>query len=367
MALNTPRAKSKIPCIPGTKPSIQNAQLLISTGIPSLDFMIGGGLPIGSIMLIEEDAYGNYARVMLKYFMAEGVVSSHPLFVASRDSRPAQLISEMPAPVSATLATSDSRVMDSQMQIAWRYQNMRIVESSPTGSQAFGHFYDLTKQMDKEIIDDAEITQWDGENGKWQADGFENSAYVDLLKNIQQTMKSGDFLVSANPEKRNILRIALHSIGSRLWLSDTEEATHNDLLRFLYCFRAIMRSAYAVATITVPTLNFDNSDALVQRLEHLSDTAIALESFMGSSKETNPVFKDYHGLLHIKKLAAINTLAPHCPESFDLAFKMRRKKFLIKILHLPPEFDDSAQREQDDSVPSGIGCSSGTGRLSLDF
>lgn len=334
--------------------------------------------------------------------MAEGVVSSHPLFVASRDSRPAQLISEMPAPVSATPMTLDPRATDSQMQIAWRYQNMRMVESSPTGSQAFGHFYDLTKQMDKEIIDDAEIIQWDGENGKWQADGFENSAYVDLLKNIQQTMKNGDFLVSANPEKRNILRIALHSIGSRLWLSDTEEATHNDLLRFLYCFRAIMRSAYAVATITVPTLNFDNSvrsvftqsfenflsyeqnrvskilplkmqfqleklnfsqvsekwkfrcfvtghfvfnrnfflirfkDALVQRLEHLSDTAIALESFMGSPKETNPVFKDYHGLLHIKKLAAINTLAPHCPESFDLAFKMRRKKFLIKVKKMNP-------------------------------
>lgn len=35
------RPKVKVPIVPGTKPSIQNAQLLISTGIPSLDNIIG--------------------------------------------------------------------------------------------------------------------------------------------------------------------------------------------------------------------------------------------------------------------------------------------------------------------------------------
>lgn len=72
----------------------------------------------------------------------------------------------------------------------------------------------------------------------------------------------------------------------------------------------------------------------MKRIENLSDTAIALESFAGSSKETNPIFKDYHGLLNIKKLSAINTLAPHCPESYDLAFKMRRKKFVIEVIYI---------------------------------
>lgn len=41
MALDNPKSKSRIPYIPGTKPSIKNAQLLVSTGIPSLDHILG--------------------------------------------------------------------------------------------------------------------------------------------------------------------------------------------------------------------------------------------------------------------------------------------------------------------------------------
>lgn len=63
----------------------------------------------------------------------------------------------------------------------------------------------------------------------------------------------------------------------------------------------------------------------------MSDIAVELESFAGSAKETNPLFKDYHGLLRIEKLSASNILAPRCAEFRDLAFKLRRKKFVIEV------------------------------------
>jgi len=33
----------------------------------------------------EEDKYGTYAKLLIKYFLAEGIVSGHSLIVASQD------------------------------------------------------------------------------------------------------------------------------------------------------------------------------------------------------------------------------------------------------------------------------------------
>lgn len=97
------------------------------------------------------------------------------------------------------------------------------------------------------------------------------------------------------------------------------------------------------------------------------DFSIELESFDGSDKETNPIFKEYHGLIQIKKLNALNALAAHSPETHDLAFKLRRKRFIIEKLHLPPELQETEQREQDDEhILSSLSCGSTSKKL-LDF
>nr|CAD7447103.1 unnamed protein product [Timema bartmani] len=99
------KVKSKVPSIPGSKLSIHNAQLLISSGVPSLDYIIGkhnyiilrivhisGGLAVGTITLIEEDTFGIYAKLLLKYFLSEGVMCRHSLLVASQDSDPKKMV-----------------------------------------------------------------------------------------------------------------------------------------------------------------------------------------------------------------------------------------------------------------------------------
>ena len=38
----------------------------------------------------------------------------------------------------------------------------------------------------------------------------------------------------------------------------------------------------------------------IKRLERLSDAVVRLESFAGSDKEQNPLYKDYHGVLGVQ-------------------------------------------------------------------
>ena len=42
--------------------------------------------------LTEEDTYSSYSRLMLKYYIAEGVMSQHSVLVASADPSPTQLV-----------------------------------------------------------------------------------------------------------------------------------------------------------------------------------------------------------------------------------------------------------------------------------
>lgn len=106
-------------------------------------------------------------------------------------------------------------------------------------------------------------------------------------------------------------------------------------------------------------LFLSQDQTLLYRVRNLVDYAIELESFAGSDKETNPCFKEYNGLFYIRKMTALNALTVHTPETYDLAFKLRRKRFVIEKLHLPPELQESEQREQDDEpLLSALSCAS---------
>ncbi|XP_067000679.1 elongator complex protein 4 [Anabrus simplex] len=343
---------NRIPYIPGTKPSIQNAQLLTSLGVPSFDAVVGGGIPVGTVILIEEDTYGTFARLLIKYFLAEGVVSGHALLCASQDIDPEHLIQELPSPIESDHSFCSGGGPEEKMTIAWRYQNLRSVQSSPGGLQ-LGHHFDLTRIMPPDMLKDVSITSWNGpaEGNNNMIGIFRNPLYAELLEYVRNKINAGQFDFSAIPDKRNLLRVAIHSIGSPLW----DPTSGEDLLLFFYSLRALMRSSYAVCMVSVPSHILEDMPML-KKCIHLCDTAVKLESFSGSDKETNPVFRDYHGLFHINKLSAINTLACHVPDSFDLAFKLRRRKFVIEKLHLPPELQETTQREQDEIRVSAMGC-----------
>lgn len=388
-ASGTDSGGPRLVSIAGTRPSVRNGQLLVSTGLPALDQLLGGGLAVGTVLLVEEDKYNIYSPLLFKYFLAEGIINGHTLLVASAKEDPADILQELPAPLldDSCKKEFDEDVCnkkpesDIKMKIAWRYQLSPKMEVGPVTSSRFGHYYDVSKRIPQELI---ETSKWHGfflPEKMSSADKVERCSltpgYMKLLQFIQNIIYEEGF-DGANPQKkqRNILRIGIQSLGLPLWgddvcCSENCDSSHS-LSKFLYLLRGLLRACLSACIITMPTHLIQNK-AIIARVTHLSDTVVALESFIGSEKETNPLYKDYHGLIHIRQIPRLNNLI--CDESDvkDLAFKLKRKLFTIERLHLPPDLSETVSRSSKQDLAEsakllGPGCGTmAAGKKHLDF
>nr|XP_054097441.1 elongator complex protein 4 isoform X2 [Callithrix jacchus] len=350
--------------ITGTRPSVRNGQLLVSTGLPALDQLLGGGLAVGTVLLIEEDKYNIYSSLLFKYFLAEGIVNGHTLLVASANEDPANILQELPAPLLDNCKkefdedvynhkTPESNI---KMKIAWRYQLLPKMEIRPVSSSRFGHYYDASKRIPQELI---EASKWHGfflpekisPTLKVEPCSLTHG-YIKLLQFIQNIIYEEGF-DGSNPQKKqkNILRIGIQNLGSPLWGDDiccTEngDSGHN-LTKFLYVLRGLLRTSLSACIITMPTHLIQNK-AFIAHVTNLSDTVVGLESFIGSERETNPLYKDYHGLIHIRQIPRLNNLV--CDESDvkDLGFKLKRKLFTIEWVQ------DNYLRQERNIYPPGF-------------
>lgn len=53
---------------------------------------IGGGLAVGSLLLIEEDKLATYSNSLSKFFITDGVVNNHSVFVVNLDDDPEDFV-----------------------------------------------------------------------------------------------------------------------------------------------------------------------------------------------------------------------------------------------------------------------------------
>ncbi|KAG8193652.1 hypothetical protein JTE90_024015 [Oedothorax gibbosus] len=346
--------------IRGTRIATQNAQLLTSTGSSTLDFFIGGGLAIGTVCLIEEDRFSTYSNVLLKYFLTEGVANGHHLFLSSGEKPSKEILSKLPSIKVPDVKPehAQSAPMNDDLKIAWRYQSQSSTFASGIKASSQNHGYDLSKTLSEEILKTCHISTYDPsdflKNPTEVSLNFLPYSYYHLLERIKDEIDSGGFQTS-NKAPANVLRIGICSLGSPLFDTDAKCVQDKDLIRFLYLLKAILRKSFAVAMVTVPSYVIQN-EVLKIRMQQTCDTVIGLESFVGSDKESNPLFKEFDGLLQVIKLPVLNTFMYPTLAS-DLAFKLKRKDFIIERLHLPPDFEDS----QPD--PNAFGCSGQPSKL----
>ncbi|KAJ3564374.1 hypothetical protein NP233_g8331 [Leucocoprinus birnbaumii] len=153
------KGAAKTPTLPsylGTRPSPASASTTItSTGIPSLDDILGGGLPLScSMLILAPDLHSSYGSLVQKYFVAEGLACGHRVIVV--DSDPEEFVRDImwyPKGYTATDSLKDggsgggngadsddeeqTKGQDQKIKIAWRYEQMKQFQTSVKSSSLY--------------------------------------------------------------------------------------------------------------------------------------------------------------------------------------------------------------------------------------
>lgn len=291
--------------------------VLASTGIASLDTLLGEGVPGGHLILLLEDeprSSSNYANTILKCFIAQGLVAGNRTVLIGEDSE--KLLGGLPG----TSTRTDQQVLgvkpsvtSEKMSIAWRYKHIQAVDASISNAREskkqFGTNFDLGKKLDFGGLPTQPMV--------WELEGSIEKIRALLIETGRDEM----------------VRLALRSLGSPLTGGQCESSA---LIRWFYQLSLLVRSSTAIVMATVPAYLHNSSAA--DSISSLADCVLDIQSFRGTPKEDHPAFKDYQGFLRIvKPLRLPDAYLPIIPVTASLAFKCRQRRFVIEKFHIPPD------------------------------
>ncbi|KKK13036.1 hypothetical protein P175DRAFT_077179 [Aspergillus ochraceoroseus IBT 24754] len=356
------------PATPGVRPSPDDGRPTTSTGSPSLDNLLAGhgGLPLGKILLVEENGTTDFAGALLRYYAAEGVVQDQKIHVIGMPEQWGRSLPGLIGPADAADEKSDKRKSE-RMKIAWRYERLGEFGAGVAGSRvpatapgdqststtdgsspkqaAFCHAFDLTKRLTHPSIS--------------------NISYIPIMPSnepvlisVQKRLQSA---IAASPPN-TVHRIVIPSLLNPT-LYPAEVSQPENILPFLHSLRGLLSSptARVTAMITLPLSLFPRSSGLVRWIEILSDGVIELCPFPHSSDalSTSGAATSHEeppqGMLKTHKLPVLHERGGGSDQNVgqDWAFTLSRKRFEIKPFSLPPaEGDKEAQdKARSDGMP----------------
>ena len=313
----------------GTRLNANGTLLLTSTGISSLDAFLGGGLPIGSLVLVYEDPNSTLADSILRCYLAEGIYSQQDLCIAAERTNLTENW-----PIREENETRPDETDNDKMKIAWRYENLSTVDASSASTHPH---YNLqpTKPLPSELIEQIQI-----HNLTWK-DYLQSPSTPSyrhyLLQCIQRLITTR---YSSQQADKRILRISIQSLS--LSLFDTDKTHRSDeLFAFFYHLRILLRTSLATCLITLNEKS--------RALESLADMAFEL-------KLSNLMHNDYVGFCQLIKLPRLNTVQVFIPDTWDIGIKLikHRKNILFEKYSIPPDLSEDASR---DEKPKTFACS----------
>ncbi|KAJ5747353.1 uncharacterized protein N7511_009049 [Penicillium nucicola] len=351
------------PETPGIRPSPDDGRPTTSTGTRSLDNLLAGhaGLPMGKLLLVEENGTTDFAGALLRYYAAEGIIQEQKIHVVGV---PEQWGRSLPGLIGSAESLDEKRSdrrKDDRMKIAWRYERLGEFGAGVAGSRdapatpgvqdpaakeapAFCHAFDLTKRLTHPSITNMTFIP---------IAPTKESPFLPILKSLQAA-------ISSSPTN-TIHRIVIPSLlNPTMYPPNACQSEH--VLQFFHALKALM-SAYTTrvtAMITFPLSLFPRSSGLVRWIELLSDGVIELCPFPHSADATatsgaaTSQEEPPQGMLKTHRLPVLHERGGGSDQNVgqDWAFILSRRRFEIKPFSLPPAEGDT--EAQDASAAGGM-------------
>lgn len=121
----------------GIRPSPDDGRPATSTGTASLDNLLAGhaGLPMGKLLLIEENGTTDFAGALLRYYAAEGVVQEHKVHVVGVPEQWGRSLPGLIGSAESLEEKKSDKRKDDRMKIAWRYERLGEFGTGVAGSR----------------------------------------------------------------------------------------------------------------------------------------------------------------------------------------------------------------------------------------
>ncbi|KAI1336025.1 paxneb protein [Xylariaceae sp. FL0016] len=351
--------------IPGIRPSPLDGRATTSTGTSSLDNLLAGhaGIPMGTSLLVEEHGTTDFAGILLRYYVAEGLVQGHQVHALGLHEG---WRAELPGLSSDVKSSSKSETASNdKMKIAWRYESLGSVgaarerqphhqlSSSSTTTSVFCHSFDLTKKLSPGDI-------------KGQI-GFHPSM-TGPTPGIRPTEPPSPFklfIKELATKLANSPPTWAHRVIVPNLLSPTMFASSScrpeEVLQFLHSLRALLRQYASRLTviITLPLSLYPRTIGLTRWMELLCDGVLELIPLQSSAihapppsaKSDSKSEEQVQGLLKVHSLPILHekgggSHSAHDDQSFSLS---RSKGLIIKPFYLPPADSDEPDQKPGDS------------------
>ncbi|KAJ7139845.1 Elongator complex protein 4 [Mycena epipterygia] len=342
---------------------------IVSTGVPSLDDILGGGLPLScSLVLTAPDLHSEYAELVQKYFVAQGLASQQHVCVVGRVG---WVNDCMWLPAGASMDPDEAGPSGEKIKIAWRYEQMKqfqttVAAPSSAPAEDACRTFDLTARIPPAIVAEA------------LASGQLSVVDVDCASGAPATVRVLERLEAVLEANDTPLRICVPSLGSPHW----GDLAAQDILRFLHGLRALLRRYnHACASSSLAAELSVDSAGWYQKVGWVSDGAITMAAFT-ANPALSAAFPAHHGLVRIHTLPApqglvaasdrFSTLRGPVAEN-NLGFKCTRKRLVFETLHLDVDGGVGERRtpavipQASETVSEGVGAARKKGRKRVGF